>query len=153
MNKPTPKKNERGAAAVEFALILPLLMLLIFGGIEFGLVMFNKQILTNASREAARAGIVVIDEDPDGNRLRVLDSEINSVVSNYCASHLVTFDPDGLPPEVVVEHLDGQKFGDNLTVTVRYAYEFLLVPNLRSLFGASVSNDLTIAATTIMRYE
>ncbi|WP_338145193.1 TadE family protein [Cryobacterium mannosilyticum] len=46
--------GERGAAAIEFALILPILVILVFGVIEFGLV-FNAQIsITNAAREGAR---------------------------------------------------------------------------------------------------
>lgn len=48
------RDNERGAAAVEFALVLPVLILLLFGIIEFGAA-YNAQILvTNAAREAAR---------------------------------------------------------------------------------------------------
>ena len=59
--KPNPT-NDRGAAAVEFALILPLLVLLIMGLIEFSLL-FNTQIsLTNAAREGAR--VMAIHNDP-----------------------------------------------------------------------------------------
>ena len=52
-------KNQKGTTVVEFAIILPLLLLLIFGIIEFGLFLFNRHVITNAVREAARAGIVV----------------------------------------------------------------------------------------------
>ena len=52
-------KNQSGAAAIEFALILPVMLLFIFGIIEFSLFMFNKQVLTNACREGARVGVVV----------------------------------------------------------------------------------------------
>ncbi|GAB3282108.1 pilus assembly protein [Sinomonas notoginsengisoli] len=46
--------RERGAAAVEFALVLPLLITLVLGIIEFG-HLYNAQIvITNAAREAAR---------------------------------------------------------------------------------------------------
>jgi Flp pilus assembly protein TadG len=48
------QRSERGAAAVEFALVMPLLLLLVFGIIEFGLV-FNRYIsMTHASREGVR---------------------------------------------------------------------------------------------------
>ena len=50
--------SQKGAAMVEFALILIPLLLITFGIIEFGLLMYNQQVLTNASREGARAGIV-----------------------------------------------------------------------------------------------
>jgi Flp pilus assembly pilin Flp len=52
--------REGGAAAVEFALLLPLLVLLLFGFIQFGLA-FNTRIqATNAAREAARQAVVGI---------------------------------------------------------------------------------------------
>ena len=41
--------GQKGGAAVEFVMIVPLLLLLIFGIIEFGLIMYNKHIITNAS--------------------------------------------------------------------------------------------------------
>jgi Flp pilus assembly pilin Flp len=48
---------ERGASAVEFALILPLLLLVIAGVVDFGRALFTQVILTNAAREGARAAI------------------------------------------------------------------------------------------------
>jgi Flp pilus assembly pilin Flp len=60
-----PSRGEDGAAAVEFALLLPLLVLLLFGFIQFGLA-FNTRIqATNAAREAARAAVVGIDDWSD----------------------------------------------------------------------------------------
>ncbi len=58
-------RDQEGAAAVEFALLLPLLVLLLFGMIEFGLA-FNSRIqATNAAREAARRAVVGIDNWSD----------------------------------------------------------------------------------------
>lgn len=45
--------------AVEFALLLPILILLVMGGIDWGYYFFIQQVATNAAREAARAGSVV----------------------------------------------------------------------------------------------
>jgi Flp pilus assembly protein TadG len=52
------KRVERGAAAVEMALVLPVLLLLIGGIVDFGRAYFTQIMLTNAAREGARAGIV-----------------------------------------------------------------------------------------------
>ena len=60
-----PSRGEEGAAAVEFALLLPLLVLLLFGLIQFGAA-FNTRIqATNAAREAARMAVVGVDDWSD----------------------------------------------------------------------------------------
>jgi Flp pilus assembly protein TadG len=48
--------SERGAAAVEFALVLPLLITAMLAIIDYGFGFFRQQIVTNAAREGARAG-------------------------------------------------------------------------------------------------
>ena len=54
-------QDQDGAAAVEFALLLPLLVVLLFGFIQFGTA-FNTRIqATNAAREGARMAVVGID--------------------------------------------------------------------------------------------
>jgi Flp pilus assembly protein TadG len=50
--------DERGAAAVEFALVLPLLVTLVFGIVQAGLALNTKLTLTHAVREGARTAIV-----------------------------------------------------------------------------------------------
>ncbi len=44
-----------GNAAVEFALVLPFLLVLLMGMVEFGRVLYNQQVITNAVRDASRA--------------------------------------------------------------------------------------------------
>lgn len=51
-------KSERGAAAVEFAILLPVLILLIIGLIEFGLLYHDYLAVTHAAREGARMAAV-----------------------------------------------------------------------------------------------
>ncbi|WP_242343577.1 TadE/TadG family type IV pilus assembly protein [Anaeromyxobacter terrae] len=60
-------RSERasGAAAVEFALVLPVLMLLCLGAIEWGFHFFQREIIVNAAREGARAGSIA-DTDAAG---------------------------------------------------------------------------------------
>ena len=49
------RPEEGGNAAVEFALVCPFLLVLLMGMIEFGHVLFNQQVITNAARDASRA--------------------------------------------------------------------------------------------------
>jgi Flp pilus assembly protein TadG len=60
------RRGERGAAAVEFALVLPVLMLIVLGCIDWGYYFFVDQIVTNAAREGARSGAVAdrVSADP-----------------------------------------------------------------------------------------
>jgi hypothetical protein len=51
-------KGETGAALVEFAIIVPFFLILLFGAIEFGLTLNHDVDLTNGVREAARQGVV-----------------------------------------------------------------------------------------------
>ena len=49
--------NDEGVAALEFAFIAPILLVMIMGIVEFGLIQFARNIIENATAEAARAGI------------------------------------------------------------------------------------------------
>lgn len=54
--------NERGAAMVEFAIILPVLLLLVFGIIEFGRAHNTQLTLTHAAREGVRTYAITQDQ-------------------------------------------------------------------------------------------
>ncbi len=146
-------KNQKGAAAVEFAIVLPLLLILIFGMIEFGLLLYNKQVLTNASREGARAGIVAqIPRLPDfgGSPCTNPPTSIDAVVQCYCSNHLITFGAATAPTTTTAGYNANALFGTDLTVKVTYDYGFLVVvPN----FIPGITSPLTLTAQTVMRYE
>lgn len=134
-------QNQRGAAAVEFALVLPVLLILVFGIVEFSVALYDKAVITNASREGARAGIV----------FRVppmTDAEILDIVSTYCQNRLLTF---GTPTQVtttIVREGAGAS-GDDLTVQVQYQYGFLVIPK----FITGITGGIQLDAQTIMRME
>lgn len=134
MKRTNQKSAECGAAVVEFALVLPLLILLMMGIIEFGLLFYNKQVLTNASREGARAGIA-----------HATETEIETIVVNYCSNRLIRFDTNEDPDPTVTGALGS--YGQDLTVAVSYDYTFM-VPDL---FGLGPNLELT--AETVMKME
>ena len=140
-------KDQKGGALVEFAIVLPLLVLLVIGIIEFGLICYNKQVIANASREGARAGIVQRTDD-DGNPL-LSDAEVETliegIVHSYCSQRLITFGSNNLPP-VVSTGMNGA-FQQDLSVQVTYSYNFL-VPVLFQL-----GTTTTLSAETVMKME
>lgn len=66
-------RKQRGAAAVEFAVVAPVFVLLIFGMIEYGRMVMVQQMLTNASREGARRAVL------EG----ASESDVQQVVKDY----------------------------------------------------------------------
>jgi len=128
---------------VEFAFTLPLLIILLFGIMEFSLVLFNKAVITNASRVGSRSGTVF---QPDPQKT---DTEIQNIVIGVISNNLITFGSDvvGNSDVGVIRTTDAT--GDEyLTITVDYDYEFLLLPNFLT-FG----NDISLRAETTMRFE
>ncbi len=134
-------KCQKGVAAIEFAIILPVLMMIILGIIEFGLLMYDKQVITNASREGARAGIVV-------RKPQLTDLQVQDVVNDYISTNLVSFGSTPTSPVITINRT-GMDFGDDLTVTVTYNYDFLVLPN----FVASLTGAQTLVATAVMKME
>lgn len=69
--------RRRAAVLVEFAILLPILLTIVFGIIEFGYMFFVRQTLINAAREGARVAIVVVDDD---NRQEIVRSRTAAVL-------------------------------------------------------------------------
>ncbi len=128
------RKNRRGAAVVEFAVVAPVFFLLIFGMIEYGRMVMVQQVLTNASREGARVGIL------DGSS----GTDVNTTVSGYLTSSsisgaTITVDPSD-PSTAGV--------GDPVTVTVSVPFSQVSWLPAPMFLGGQ-----TLTATTVMRRE
>lgn len=145
-------RSEQGTAVVEFAVVLPLLLVIVFGIVEFSFILYNQAMITNASREGSRAGIIV--QTP-----RKSTAEITTVVNNYLNDYLVNFNSGAPPAPTVVVKIndvvaDPSTAGlvsaqDYLTVEVRYDYDFLIIPN----FITSIAGTKTLFASATMRAE
>lgn len=125
------RKNEKGQALVEMALVLPLLIILILGIIQFGIIFNNQVAVASAAREGARAASVGATQD-----------EINAAVNNALSSSALLQNVN-----TVITPLNRQ-FGQPTTVLVT-ARTTIIVPFLDLLLGESYEHS----SEAVMRVE
>lgn len=136
------RRNERGTALVEFALIAPLLFLLLFGIIDFGRALDYYNQVTQLAGQGARAAAV--NRNPDGTAITSTSSLQHMLVSTYTAQ------PQLKSGETVcIVGPVPQNIGDPVTVRVSYQFHFL------PLIGAAVGNlgGVTLSSTQTERAE
>jgi len=121
-------KDEKGQNLVEFALVVPILLLLVLGIAEFGRAWMTKNILTGAAREAVRVAAV------GGNGVARGDNVL--VSANLPGSTIVTdgTDTEGNPMKIA---------------TVTYIYNFFIIMKL----VPGIPDNVTLLSTTTMRTE
>lgn len=137
------KKNqgERGQAMVEFALVLPIFLLVVFAIVDFGMGFHAWITVSNASREGARIGVVGADAATIEARVRDTASSLNH-------------DED---LTVVVQNAtdQGGDSGESLSVTVDYDYH--LITPLSSIMGivsgGSIGPTIQFHSEAEMRIE
>ncbi len=122
------KKNEKGASAVEFALILPILVLLIFGIVEFGIAFNNYITITHAAREGARLAAVDLN-NPD----------LKAIIVERAYPVAVTED------DVDISTPEGTNIGDPVEVEITY--------NFTVTIPLAGSWDVPLKNKAIMRLE
>jgi Flp pilus assembly protein TadG len=135
--------RETGVAAVEFALVLPIFLLLVVGIVELAVAFYDQHVLTHASRVAVRSGIVL--RSP-----RLPDATIQQIGTD-AANALITFAADTPTVTVTAAHGVNASNGNvpNLSVTVSYQYTGLLLGPMLSVF----QTPIVMSATTSMDYE
>jgi Flp pilus assembly protein TadG len=147
------KFTQNGTSTVEFAMILPFLLIMLFGIMEFGMLLYDKAVITNASREAARSGIAY-------KNVKLTNTEIQGVAVTYASNYLmssssvklsssdVTVLPATPLPVATIS-------GTPLTVRVTYPYTFFVFGNLFNAYmgGSFTNNQIPLRATTVMNHE
>jgi Flp pilus assembly protein TadG len=128
------RKNRRGAAVVEFAVVAPLFFLLVFGMIEFGRMVMVQQVITNASREGARIG--------------VLDNTATSDVTNAVNTYLQSASITGATVTVTPNPPSSAGYGAPVTVNVSVPFNQVSWLGTPMFLGGS-----TLQASTVMRRE
>jgi len=130
-----PERQE-GVSVVELALTLPIIVVLLFGLLEFGLVVYSKGVISNASREGARFGVVYTTP-------RKTEAEIQTKVQEYLQKG--GFANPALPTVVGA----GGPSGAPLSVNVTYIYTFQVLPS----FVQGLTGSFTLTAETVMLME
>lgn len=128
------RKNRRGAAAVEFAVIAPVFILLVFGMVEFGRMVMVQQVLTNASREGARRAVL------DG----ATSSEVTTTVNDYLQNSTV----QGATVTISPNPPNNAGFGEPVTVTISVPFS-----SVSWLPTPMYLGQKTLSASTVMRRE
>ena len=121
-------KNEKGASAVEFALILPILIMLVFGIFQFGIAYNNYITITHAAREGARRAAVDLN-----NPL------LKQIIIDRAYPIPITQD------DIIISTPEGTKIGDPVEVEITYEIN-IEIP----LVG---SWDIPLTSKAVMRLE
>jgi Flp pilus assembly protein TadG len=136
-------KTEHGAELVEFALSFPLLLLVVMGIIDFGLLFQQYEVLTNAAREGARVAVL------PGYGTTDIQTRVNQYIqaTNLTPANVTT----------TVGAAQTLSIGSGLCVsvtpvTVTYPHSYIFLSGIANFFGASFGTK-TLTATASMRSE
>ena len=148
---PVNQRSSRGQGLLEFALVIPLLLLLVMGIVEFGRVFAVYVNLFNAAREGARYGMVAASDKPGierraRERIFLVDPDPgapNPVNVSVWYDHY-PYSTDPITDPAVVRR------GDRVVVQV--AYDLLTITPLIQAFAPSLTIE-TQAARTVTNYE
>lgn len=135
------RRGERGAAAVEFALVVVPFLMLIFGAIEFGWVIDNDVQVNNAAREGAREGSLNPNQ-------AAIESVTRSSLSGMAPADVTVSVTCRKPSGVACTSFSQAAPGDAVIVTVSVLHHWI------TPVGASFdSGGLTLHKTAEMRIE
>lgn len=121
------RRDERGVEVIEFAIVLPILAMLIFGIVQFGLYFWERQTLVAAAREGARVAAV------GGTTAQIGSAVTNAADAFTGLSYAVTVNgaSSGNPPCTAQLPPDGTSTeAVTVTVSAPFAFNMPLLPQL-----------------------
>lgn len=141
-------RRPQGGVALEFALLLPVFLLLVFGIVDFGHAWYMKQDLTTASREGARYGTRY---QTDSNGVHILPNALSPTISSWVKTKydpLLPTDANLTVTPTGTGYTSGVA-GDDLSVTCIARKYWFVLGNLIPGFGSYKD----VSATTVMTCE
>jgi hypothetical protein len=145
-------KSERGAELIEFALVLPLLLLVLLGIIDFGFLFQRYEVLTNATREGARMAVLPNYTDADV-ATRVCEYLLASGVPTDGCPGATPTNPAISVDDVPIDLGSGVTPLQAKSVQLAYDHNFMFIGPIVGLMGGSWTNAKTITTVAIMRSE
>ena len=139
--------RESGAELVEMAVVLPLLLLLIAGIVDFAFLLQSFEVVTNAAREGARIGVL------PGYNYGCSTCDVENRVAQYVSSAGLTGTPTTTVTPTTITPAGGGAPFPAIQVSVSYGYRFLFIGPVVSLLGKSFVTTKTFTATSVMRVE
>lgn len=145
------RRDDRGAAIVEFALIMPILIALIFGIISYGYMLSYRQALGQAASEAARAAAIVPSGMSDAGKTTKATAALNDALGSYdvsCAGGVLKHDgaSNGSCSIQTATSCPADTTRRCAVVTITHAYrDHPLLPTFPGL-GISLPENLTYTA-------
>jgi Flp pilus assembly protein TadG len=133
MTNKIPVRDERGQTVTEFALVLPLLMLVLLAILQFGVLFRDYLAVTDAVRAGARKGAVSRHVTAPGGPNKACEDAVKKAATDLNI-------PPG-PTGLIVTCTSTWGPGDDLVVTATYPFDI-------SLFGKVVKNGRFSSATT-----
>lgn len=152
------RRSERGAALVEFALVLPLLLVVIAGIVDFGFLFQRYEVVTNAAREGARlASLPAYNGQTDLIRAHVRNYVQQGLALDNAAMTGVL--PNTAAAVNIANTTLSYTVGGGtyqipaVSVTVTYNHSFLMLGPVLGLIGGSWGNTMNIVGFSQMRLE
>ena len=154
---PSCRSGERGQSVIELALTLPLLLLVVFGIIDFGFMFQRYESVTNAAREGARLGVLAdyTATEAQNRALNYLQSSGLNGTVRACGAAMVknSMCAQMTTSTVTVAGSTPAKTVDQVTVIVEYDHEYSFVGPVMQLFGGGSWGSIRLRSASTMRRE
>lgn len=141
--------DDEGAVLIEFALVIGLFFMLVFGMVDFGLAINTKTQMTNAGREGARLGTVSLDAVAVETKVREVAGGLDPAILIVTVSCEKPDDTPCTGPGFPAGDLANASAGDSVVVTLDYKYS--LITPLPGFIDTD--NKIDLQTVTEMRVE
>jgi len=118
--------SNRGQAATEMAITLPIVLFIIMGCMTLGFMIYDKSVLVLATSQSAKMGSFILSDET-----KTVDEKTNEITQ--CAESFLTYCIGGNTEDIDIKLPENESETD-IIVTIKYKYEYIL-PFLSDVFS------------------